>query len=307
MSYELCFSAQYSKADLSSAISNLANLIHNIPRDFVSSGSIFEKWRFLKKVRDAQKHNRLKIAPVTAVSNRFNMSVDSQKSQSVVSSIVNKTNLYYVLKDRSTNKAINMIGKGSNSVSLRLNNEKGYELIPYADYRNGWVANPILGSALEAVGGNIVFDTQALSNQGFAVSQGKSPISGFTRSHAVALWPNMSNAQVFAHGMPVSITVELDYLSKVPNLVFPRIASVERLGLSHLSYGSICSIEYDDYKNFVQGRLNAAINHFNEVLSNSNYDYTTQETTKQNSVTGDNDVIPTSGQDAWLWKDIPNG
>lgn len=298
------FGALYSREELANALNNVESTINNLPKQYVDKTWLF-KLRRIHKANDMRK--QLHTGPVQDRKNRFNMSAASQKSQSVVTNIINNTDLYYVVKDMSTSKSVAVLTKGANTVSFRLNNEKGYELIPYRDYRNGWVANPVSTSDLPEVGGNIVLNTQAVGNQGFAVQQGASPIKGFARSHAVVLWPNMKNAQVFVHGMPAGVTVELNYLSKVPDLVFPRIVSVERLGVSSLSYGEVSTVQDDDLKEFVdRSSLREVLNQYNRILSGSNYDYTTQLITKNNSVTGSNDTIPASGSDAWLWSDIPN-
>lgn len=220
------------------------------------------------------------------------ISSDDQRAQSAISKVINRTSLYYEVVSLDDNQVKDIIHPGTTDLHLPLNG-KGYELRPYENARNGVVVDPITADEdqdeYNRIGGNLVIDAQALSNIGVSVAQTATPLEALApRSHAVALWPSSIHELVFATGMPVDITIELDNLSRVPDLVFPRITQVVRKGLTSMPLVLAHAVD------------------FNRVLAASNFTVATQNITKENSVTGANHSIPTSGDAQWLWTDIPN-
>lgn len=239
----------------------------------------------IKQYVDLQKVIQSKI-------DTLNTSKLVQRVKSIVGSVINNSNLYYKVINLDDNSEKNIINPGTTALHLPLN-VKGYELRPYQNKRNGVLVDPITAeenvNLYNRVGGTITIDAQALDNTGISVAQGATPLDSLQpRSHAVSLWPNLITEGTFLVGMPAEITINLDYLDSVPDLVFPRVSKIVRKGIE--LFTSI-------FKNSVS---------FNRALMKTNFTVATLNVTKDNSVTSSNYSIPTGGDSAWLWSDVPN-
>lgn len=235
----------------------------------------------------------------------------AQKSNSEVSQIINNSDYYYEVIDLDNNSVVAIINKGVNNVSLHLHGS-GYRLEPYRNYIAGNVATSVKGqgsAAYQAAGGSLSINPEALHGQGVSVSQSLGVIANSApRSHAVIVWPQ---SRSFPRGFPFKIAIALDKLevkegAKVIDIpgTFPRIASITRLGIVPIT--SVWQNINSTVANKIKPAFEGIMNDFNYCVEDSIFGHKVQNITKQNSFDGNQNALPTSGDTAFWWSDIPN-